>query len=324
MLGFGQAIMGTAEPPVVATDVFAPTTYTGNAATRTITTAIDLTGAASPPYGTGGLVWIKGRSGSTGHRLFDTVRGVQKALETSSTAAETTLATSLTAFGAGGFDLGADTTVNANTATYAAWAFRKAPKFFDIATYTGTGSATTVAHNLGAVPTLMLIKNRTGGDAWSIYHASLGNTQALAFTSATPVASSTYWNNTTPTSSVLTVGTAATVNSAAATYVGYLFGDVPGVCAAGSYAGSGSDVTVSCGFAPRFVMVRRTSATGSWYMLDTARGIVAGSDPDLTAESTGAEASTDRIDPVSGGFVMVGGVSGSNTAGSTYLYIAIA
>lgn len=325
MLGFGQALMGAA-PALAATDVFATTLYTGNGSSRTITTGINLTGAAAAPLGTGGLVWIKDRGASIGHRLFDTARTATVALETSATSADNTLATSLTAFGSSGFNLGAEATVNTNTNTYVAWSFRKAPKFFDVVTYTGTGSATTVAHNLGAVPTLMLVKCRSAVSNWRVYHAGLGNTKALAISATSAATSAIYWNNTTPTASVFSIGTSADVNSNTATYVAYLFGDVANVCATGTYAGSASNVTVTCGFAPRFVMIKAYDTTTSFAIADTVRGINAAQDPYLVWDSTISETSSvDWIDTAANGFTINTGVAaGFNAAGTNYIWWAIA
>jgi hypothetical protein len=327
MLGFGQALMGATELSPSATDVFAATLYTGNGASRTITTGVDLTGTGVTPLGTGGLVWIKDRGASIGHRLFDTARGATIQLESSSTAAETTLATALTAFGSSGFNLGADTTVNTNTNTYVAWSFRKAPKFLDIVTWTGTGVARTVAHGLGAVPTMMLVKCRSATNTWGLYHAGLGNTKIMTMSTGAASTSGIYWNNTSPTSSVFTVGTSATVNANAATYVGYLFGDVPNVCATGTYAGSASNVTVTCGFTPRFVMVKVHDTSGfSHYVFDTTRGINAAADPVIALDQTSAEISAaDYIDTDVNGFTINTGIStGINAATFNYIYWAIA
>jgi hypothetical protein len=137
------AVLG--EDAVDVADVFSTDLYTGNGSTQSITNGVDLSGD-------GGLAWIKGRSGATDHQLFDTERGATKELISNSTAAEATDADTLTSFNSDGFSIGADSNVNTNTATYVGWSFRKAPKFFDVVTYTGTGSARTVAHNLGSVP----------------------------------------------------------------------------------------------------------------------------------------------------------------------------
>jgi hypothetical protein len=213
--------------------------------------------------------------------------------------------------------------LSATSAANVSYGFKRAPGFFDQVCYTGNNTTLTVPHNLGQVPTMMWVKSRSGTFGWSIYHAALGNTKGLFFD--TPAAATnTYWNNTTPTASSFTVGGLAPVNNAGP-MVAYLFGDVPGVSKAGTYSGSGSDVTINCGFAPRFVLVKRTDTAGEWLMFDTARGIVAAADPYLFLSSSSAEGTTlDVIDPIAGGFTLVGSIAATNFAGGTYIYYAIA
>jgi hypothetical protein len=203
--------------------------------------------------------------------------------------------------------------------------FRRAPGFFDQICYTGTGANATIAHNLQAAPTMMWVKARTGSTNWIVYHASRGATGAMNLnTTIAFTIDSTSWNATAPTSTTFTVGTSAAVNVNAAPFTAYLFGDVPGVSKAGSYSGSASDVTVNCGFAPRFVLIKRTDIASDWYIFDTARGIVAAADPYVLLNSTASEVTVnDLIDPVAGGFVMVGGISATNAAGGSYIYYAV-
>jgi hypothetical protein len=207
--------------------------------------------------------------------------------------------------------------------------FRRAPGFFDVVCYTGTGVARTVAHNLAAVPELMIIKGRSYVEDWAVYSASLPNTQALRLNSAgSPITNSLYWNSTTPTSSVFTVGTRVEVNNSGGSIVAYLFASCPGVSKVGSYTGNGSSQTINCGFTggARFVMIKRTDDTGDWYVWDTARGIVSGNDPHLSLNTTAAEVTTDdTIDTDSTGFV-VNQVSATNVnvSSATYIFLAIA
>ena len=127
-------------------NVFSTYLYEGTDANQTITNGVDLSGE-------GGLVWIKGRNQAYNNLLFDTERGVNKFLASNSAAAEATYANQLTSFNADGFSLGQDNIfaeVNNSYGSYASWTFRKAPKFFDIVTYTGNGTAgRTISHNLG-------------------------------------------------------------------------------------------------------------------------------------------------------------------------------
>jgi len=208
--------------------------------------------------------------------------------------------------------------------------FRRAPGFFDVVCYTGTGTARTVSHNLGVAPELMIVKKRSGSSQnWAAYASPLGNTKYLRPNeNISESTSSTHWNNTSPTSSVFTVGTDNDVNARSANYVAYLFASVTGVSKVGTYTGNGSSQTINCGFTTgaRFVLVKRTDSTGDWVVFDSARGIVSGNDPYLRLNSTAAEVTDkDAVDTDSTGFV-VNETSGPNinTNGATYIYLSIA
>ena len=137
-------------------DVFSTYLYTGTDTTNTINNGIDLSGK-------GGLTWIKSRSAATRHCLFDTARGAYQLLSSDQTLGSVdTSPYDLSAFNNNGFTLqqsGYGT--NASGATYASWTFRKQPKFFDVVTYTGTGAVQNIAHNLGAVPGCIIVKDCT-------------------------------------------------------------------------------------------------------------------------------------------------------------------
>ncbi len=308
-------------------DVFSAYTYTGNASTQTINNGIDLAG-------NGGLVWIKSRSGgvpTSSHILQDTARGANKQLRTNTTDAEGADNVGW-AFNANGFSMNTSISyLNDATPTYyASWTFRRAPKFFDVVCYTGTGSATTVSHNLGVAPELMIVKARSGdAQPWVIYHKDIGNGNYLKFDTTTPLSSASLWNNTTPTSTSFTVGGGVAVNSPVGrTYVAYIFATLPGISKVGSYTGNGTSQTINCGFATgaRFILVKRTDATGDWYVWDSVRGIIAANDPHLSLNTTAAEVTTDdSVDPeVSGFIVNQNTATNINVTGGQYIFLAIA
>lgn len=208
------------------------------------------------------------------------------------------------------------------------WAasFRRAPKFFDVVCYTGTGAVQTISHNLGIAPSIMIIKRRSSTAAWTIYPDS--NTRYLNFDTSSAPTSSGVWNDTSPTASVFTVGTAGLTNAIGQTYVAYLFGNCPGVSSAGTYTGTGTTQQINCGFASgaRFVLIKCRNNTGPWYVWDSARGIVAGNDPYLLLNSSAAEVTnTDYIDTYSQGFEISSTAPANiNGNGSIFIYIAIA
>ena len=160
-----QAAAGAVGEALAIEDVFSTYLYTGNGSTQTITNGIDLAGE-------GGLVWIKKRNGTTTHCLVDSERGDGKMLQSNSTDAEIDNSGYAQSLNSDGFTVYNWTTVNNSPDTYASWTFRKAPRFFDVVTYTGTGSARTVSHNLGLAPGCIMVKKTSSVSDWRVYHRS--------------------------------------------------------------------------------------------------------------------------------------------------------
>jgi len=209
--------------------------------------------------------------------------------------------------------------------------FRRAPGFFDIAAYRGDGVAgRTVGHNLAVTPELIIIKRRTtSSDNWPVYNADVGNTKVLFFNlTNAEIASSIYWNNTSPTSSNMTLGATTEVNLSGNDYIAYLFATLPGISKVGSYAGTGTTQQIDCGFTAgaRLIIIKRTDSTGDWYVWDTARGISTGTDPYLLINSTAVEdTSTDYIDPYSAGFEISSTAPAAiNASGGSFIFLAVA
>jgi hypothetical protein len=309
--------------------------YTADFTVPTSASLLDTVGAA----GSGGLVWLKGRSGATDHALYDTARGATFDLVSNLTDAATTQSTGLTAFNSNGFSLGALAKLNTNAATYTSWTFRKQAKFFDVVTYTGNGTAgRTVAHNLGSVPGCIIVKRTNANGSWQVYHRSLANTQYLVLNSSSAAATdTTRWNNTTPTSTEFSLGTDLTVNGNGSSYVAYLFAHDAGgfgsagtdnVITCGSYTGNGSATgpTITLGYEPQWILIKRSvGGTGGWVLHDTMRGLgTGGNSAYLQANVTDAEVSSaNLVDVNATGFQLkTTGVSW-NANGSTYIYIAI-
>jgi hypothetical protein len=304
-------------------DVFSTWLYTGTGAAQTITNGIDL-------LGKGGLVWVKSRNDTTSHFLFDTSRGTTKEINSNTTDAEATLANSLTAFNANGFTVGSATGIGTNGNTYASWTFRKQPKFFDVVTYTGTGSATTIAHNLGSVPGCIIVKRTDAVIDWAVYHRSLANTQYMVLnTTAAAATAANMWNSTTPTSSVFSVGTLSEVNSSGGTYVAYLFAHNAGgfgntgtdnVISCGSFTtDSGGIATVNLGYEPQWFLIKRTDTAGdNWFTFDVMRGWdTSSNDKYILPNSSGSEGTQNIGSPTATGFTI------SDSSNGTFIYIAI-
>ena len=330
----------------------AATTYTGNAAARSLSNAVNSVSFRPD------LVWIKSRTpGATNHALFDSVRGATKYLSSNTTAAETTLAQSLTAFNADGFSLGTDTTlVNANANSYVAWQWKaggtavsntqgtitsqvsaNTTTGFSIVTYAGASvQGSTVGHGLGVAPSMIIIKLKEslGGTRWPVYHKfsnAVPQNYRLELNQASSAsADSSNWNNTAPTSSVFTIGNASENNLIGNTYVAYCFADVAGFSRFGSYTGNGSadGPFVYCGFRPRFVMFKNASVGSTfWLIYDTTRNSYNVMNFSLQPESAGAEVVSGGwdIDILSNGFKLRnGGTSSNNGTGNTIIFAAFA
>jgi len=210
-------------------------------------------------------------------------------------------------------------------ATYVNFCWKRAPSYFDMVAYTGTGSNRTITHNLGAVPEMMWVKRRSGSEDWNVYHSATGNQAYIKLnsTDAATTSNTNTWNSTTPTASVFTLGTRDGVNKNNDTFIAYLFATVPGVSKVGSFSPTGSTLNVDCGFSSgaRFVLAKQTDSTEGWYLWDSVRGIVAGNDPYLYLNGTGAETTNaDYIDPHSSGFTITSTFFGSGN----FIFYAIA
>ena len=278
-------------------DVFSTYVYTGNGSTQTITNGIDLSTK-------GGLVWLKNRTGTYDHWLWDTARGAGYTLRSNLTNAQANIGTTEgVSFTTSGFSMGNNINWNGSSLTATSWTFRKQPKFFDIVTWTGNGSATqTISHNLGSAPGCIMVKLTSGVNGWDVYHRSLGTSAYVQLnTTAASTTISNVWGtiNSTTFTATGTLGQ----NDSGATYVAYLFAHDAGgfgltgtdnVISCGSFTTNGSGVAnVTLGYEPQFVMIKPSSAVGDWVMLDTTRGwaVTGGPTQMLKPNSTSAEAS---------------------------------
>jgi hypothetical protein len=306
----------------------AATTYTGNAAARSLSNAVN--NVSFQPD----LVWIKSRTpGATSHALFDSSRGVTKYLSSNTTTAETTLAQSLTALNADGFSLGTDTTlVNANANSYVAWQWRESiTAGLDVVSYTGTNVDRTVAHNLGVAPAMIIVKrSQTGATSnWQVRHTSIPVANSIQLNLPNgAAAATTVWASTAPTSSVFTVGTSADVNASGISYVAYCFAEIAGFSRFGSYTGNGlaDGPFVFCGFRPRFVMVKNASASADWQVRDTSRDSYNIADHVLYPNGTFIETFADgrNIDILSNGFKVRWAGAQDNGSTNTIIFAAFA
>jgi hypothetical protein len=330
------------------TDYFNTVLYTGNGSSQTLT------------MDNVGLLWMKRRDSSIRHCLFDSVRGghytgsgdppllvsdssaASQGTDIDSAAKGITFGTTQTVIGndasgysyntsghsmvgwqwsAGGSassntDGSITSTVSANTTAG-----------FSIVSYTGTGSSpATIGHGLGATPNMVIIKDRDSSKAWVCYHSALGSTKGI-FLEQTAGAntSSTYFNNTAPTSSVFTIANSSHVNTSSDKYIAYCFSEKKGFSRFGSYVGNGSNdgSYIHLGFKPAFVLQKSTAVQG-WQLQDNKRLGYNGANKLLQPHDSASESDVNRIDILSNGFKVRTTDAGQNTSGQTYIYMAFA
>ena len=347
--GFNALSTANLDDPTIADPSahFQTTVYTGNG------TAI----------GSGGLevnqsenstfqpdfVWIKNRTtGGNEHDLYDAVRGATKVIFSSTTGAEATVSEGLASFDTDGFTVGNRGEVNTSGNSMVAWQWKAngagssntdgtisstvsadTTSGFSIVTYVGNStSGATVGHGLGAVPKMMILKDRDVGENWVIYHDVLGPTKFMYFTTNAAFTVSNRWNNTAPTSSVFTLGNETQVNATGRDYVVYCFAEVEGFSKFGSYTGNGSanGPFIYTGFAPEFIMVKSSSNSGTnWDILDATRETFNTRGNQLLANSSATKASNDHeCDFLSNGFKWRDGSGSNNGSGYTIIYMAFA
>ena len=324
---------------------FQTTLYTGNGGTQTITNGgnSDL----QPNW-----IWTKVRSETGSHRLVDTVRGITKPLFSNGTDAEGN-ETNYSAFNSDGFSL-VNNSLNENNRTYVAWQWKAGTSFtndasgtgigsidsagsvnqdagFSICSYTGTGSAGTIKHGLNTAPKVVILKSRSDAQNWMVgmnINSSINFTDALALNQNYALEDyAGYWNDTAPTSSVVSLGSHNNTNGSSKTYIAYCFAEKQGYSKFGSYVGNGNaDGTfVYTGFAPAFFILKRTDATEQWLIKDNKRP---GYNPNNTlyanlnnAEDTGSSVYGDFV---SNGVKLRGTYNGMNASGGSYIYMAFA
>ena len=265
------------------------------------------------------------------HGIFDTLRGVSNCLYSQSANPQAySVNTEVNQFNSNGFQLGAtySASLNTNAEKYVSWTFRRSPKFVDVVTYTGNGVAgRTIAHSLGVVPGMMIVKRTNASSNWVVYHRSIGATKYLVLnTTSAEATASDNWNSTEPTSTQITFGVSTATNASGGTYVAYLFAhdsSTDGIIQCGSFTTDGSgDATVSLGWEPQYLMIKASSAVEGWNVSDTACGYSVTGARYLSPNTTAAEGSFTGSEnghrPTATGFVTT--VLPPST---TYIYLAI-
>jgi len=280
----------------------------------------------------GGLVWSKPRAvAGENHILVDSARGLNKYLSSDLTSAQGTMGTPYV-FNTNGFT-SANGNFWANGVSLVDWTFRKAPKFFDVVTYSGSNSNQTISHNLGSAPGCIIIKNTTGTAGWAVYHRSLTNPNQYRLFLNTTAAEDNYGANfiyNVTSTSFDVAGGSGFINISGSSFVAYLFAHNAGgfgltgtdnVISCGSFTTDGSAAaTVNLGYEPQWILYRRID-TGSWLIADNMRGNTANASSNtnyLLANTSGAEANTTWLFPTATGFTGTNGITDT-----TFIYIAI-
>ena len=270
------------------------------------------------------LTVIKRRDDTNSWKCFDTVRGATKQIIWDGDNAESTFADGLQVFNSDGFEVGADEAVNASGGTYLSLNWKESTTAgFDIIDYDGSGSNATVSHNLSAVPKTIWVKEYSHSTNWAIYHQGAGNTNFLKFNSTAGDEDTDNWQDTTPTSSVFSIGSGGQTNNSGRDYIAYCFAEKQGFSKFGTYVGTGADdgPFVFTGFRPAMVIYKRRGGTEGWMVQDSKRP---GSNPiggNLFPNSTGAESTDARFDFLSNGFKARSGNQNSDES-TPYIYMA--
>lgn len=265
------------------------------------------------------IALIKDRDNSNNNQFIDSVRGTSNVLVPNSTAAETTYSTPSGSSAAWVWDVGSSGSSNTDgTITTTAASTGGNSAFL----YQGNGSGgSTIGHGLPSTPEFFIVKDRDASSDWFVYHASLGATKFLELEGTNAAATSTFpWNDTAPTSSVITLGSGSGVNTSGNDYVCFAWASSSGVSKFGTYTGNTTTEPsiTGLGSTGRFVIIKRTDSTGNWVMIDSERGV----GNYLYANSSASEGSASYITFTSDGFDIDSGVTASdiNANGGTYIY----
>ena len=328
-------------------DYFDTTLYTGNGSSQTLT------------MDNVGLLWMKRRDSTIRHCLFDSVRGghytgsgnAPLLVSDSSAGAQGTDIDSATkgiTFGATQTVIGNDSagySYNVSGHSMVGWQWSaggsassntdgsitstvsaNTTSGFSIVSYTGTGSTATVGHGLSSAPKMIIVKDLSATKNWTVYHIGVGNDKDILLDVTNAENTSTAWNNTTPTSSVFSIGTLGNVNTSSNNYIAYCFAEKKGYSKFGSYTGNGNaDGTfVYTGFKPAWVMVKDSTSTGQWFMRDNKRDTYNTAVNTVYANSSGAEESSQPWDMLSNGFKMRNTDVDLNSSSESYIYMCFA
>ena len=321
-------------------EVFSTTLYEGGGSSgKTITTGIDIGNE-------GGITWVKNRGSSQGHIIIDpqAYPNGNYWIYVNTSGGAQNIGENVFSFHSNGWAVAGSLTnsdnprYNASSNNYVSWNFRKAPKFFDAITYTGNSTAgRTISHNLGCTVGQVWVKRTNTSNNWICWHRGIANNQYLQLNSTSQAYSDggIFWNNTTPSSTTVTLGADSGVNASGSTYVMYVFAHNNNdgefgpdadqdVIKCGSYSGSSSAQEINVGFEPQWLMIKRTDGTSPWRLHDVMRQLnFQDDDAYLSADQSSSESFYNMVSPTPTGFRLDYSAPFYNTSGGSYIYVAI-
>jgi len=318
--------------------------YTGNATDNRA-----ITGVGFKPD----LTWIKERQSGPSHLLQDVVRGATYQVYPNATDAQINTTNQVKSFDSDGYTIGTGTWINNNSDTYVGWNWLaggsqgssntdgsinttytsvNTTSGISISTYAGnTTSGATIGHGLGAVPNFIMIKNLNSTENWVVYHSAIADPQTkflqLNLSSAAQTQTG-IWNDTLPTSSVISLGNYGSVNESPDNYVCYAFTEKRGYSHFNYYTGNGNADGTFCytGFRPSWILVKITEAQDQWNMYDDRRLGYNDYNNYLAANTTNGESTgngdANAIDILSNGFKIRGNGNAMNQANYQYVFAA--
>ena len=296
------------------------------------------------------MVWIKQRSDTNDHNLFDAVRGTGKLIRPNGTNAEGDTSEGVKSFDSDGFTCGTNSSLNGSTSTYVAWCWKagttsgitttganitpsaysmNATSGISIIKYEGNGTdGTNTAHALGAVPHVIICKRLENSNYWAVYHhknTSAPNTDYLVLNATDATSDAGLWKDTDPTSVYFRHDNSTSVNANGEDMVAYLFTSIQGFSKFGKYTGNvnADGVFIYLGFKPALFIVKETGNAEPWVMYDNRRGEYGNANPNdqhLVASGTAVESSGTAIDFLSNG-VKIRSNAGHLNEGD-YIYMA--
>jgi len=218
---------------------------------------------------------------------------------------------------------------NGFDSTYQSWMFKRHAGF-DVVAYKGNGVAgRQIPHSLNKTIEMMWVKKRNAAGNWVVYHKGVnGGTSPenyyMKLHDSTAQIDSAQFYDTAPTSTHFTVNSYFYVNQASHNYIAMLFASVDGISSVGSFVGNSSSTgpVITTGFAPRLIIIKAASTSGSWFIYDTTRGLASGNDQRLLLNDSSNQIAADDVDPSSTGFQLKSSWDQLNNSGDTYIYYA--